>query len=799
MTAATLAVALTAPPYAILTYTVPDGFAPEDFPVGLCLLAPVAGMLRAGVVWEVGVTPPEGVRLRPVLWPLERRPACDADYLELVKNLASRHMAEPGRILGTLLPRGMRTAQVVFEVTESGLPRRMAAKALARLAPAARAGLVAAWRKGAMGCRLAEEAADPLCALAADPPWPVRPGAARQIAVLDALCDAGPMPLSDLKKKIGPDTLTVLRRLVGLELVRLDDGAAAADCMVGPTEAGGRETSLAAMPPLTAAQAAALESLTPVFDAPDGAARLVFGVTGSGKTRLYMELAAKALARGRRVLLLAPEVALAARLHRAAAGAFPGCPPLLYHGYQPPAAREHAFRRCGGDDAPLLVVGTRSALFLPLRDIGLIVLDEEHDGAFKQEDRLPYQAKEVAFFRAGRAGALLVLGSATPDVKTFHAAREGHVPMVRLPSRIGGGGMPAIELVDMRGASKLTSVAGQRETGDRVGVLTDSAAAALAETVADGDQAMILLNRRGYAPLLFCLDCEAPVRCPHCDLSLTYHKDRERLVCHYCGHSRPHPAPCPVCGGASFLPMGVGAEMLEEQLAGVLPAGTEVARLDKDIARRPERAEAILADFASGRAQVLVGTQMLSKGHHFPDVTLVIAADADLGRNLPDYRASERTFQLLTQLAGRAGRGDRPGRVLIQTRMPDDPFFQFVVRGDFEGFFELELSRRKRLCYPPFTRLGLARLSFPREWEAGFTAVAAVGEAMRQAATPLGVRVLGPAPAPLALVAGRRRFHCLFKSPDWPCVRRVFAAGRKVLAGAVKMRFTLDLDPVDML
>lgn len=800
---ATCSVVLTAPPYSLLTYALPPGFRPEDFPRGLRLLVPVAGTLRVGVVWEAGAAPPAGVTLRPALWPLERQPFGDAAYLELVENLASRHLAAPGRILGLVLPKGLRTSRLVFEVDEAGLPRRLTALALSRLSPEARLALVDPWRRGAMRCRLAEDASDPLCALAVDPPWPVRPGAARQIALLDLLCDLGPTPLSDVKKRLGQGALPLLRRLSALGLVRLDTGGSetvAAACAVREETPGSLAGADAAgTPPLTAEQAAALQALAPVLDAPDGAARLVFGVTGSGKTRLYMELAARALALGRRVLLLAPEVALAVKLHRAATLAFPGERPLLCHGYQPPAAREAAFRRAAGDDAPRVVAGTRSALLLPLRDIGLIVLDEEHDGAFKQEDRLPYQAKEIAFFRARQSGALLVLGSATPDVKTFYAAREGHVPMVRLQNRIGGGGMPAIELVDMRGAAKLTSVAGSRETGDRTGILTDRAAEALSRTVAAGDQAMILINRRGYAPLLFCLDCETPVRCPACELSFTYHKDRERLVCHYCGASRPHPSPCPGCGGASFLPMGVGSELLEEQLAGVLPAGTAVARLDRDVARRPERAEAILADFASGRAQVLVGTQMLSKGHHFPDVTLVVAADADLGRSLPDYRASERTFQLLTQVAGRAGRGSRPGRVLIQTRTPGDPFFTHVLTGDFEGFFELELSRRRRLCYPPFTRLGLARLSFPREFEEGFGCVAAAGEAMRRTAAPLGVRVLGPAPAPLALVAGRRRFHCLLKAPDWPAVRQVFAAARQALSGATRVRLVLDLDPVDML
>ncbi|MYL82575.1 primosomal protein N' [Desulfovibrio aerotolerans] len=792
MTAA-IAVALTAPPYSILTYALPPHFGLTDFPVGLRLIVPVAGWLRTGVVWEQDAPRPAGVTLRPVVWPLERAPLCDAAYLQLVNTLASRHMAPPGRILGTLLPRGLRTAKVVFENDEAGLPRLLTAQALSRKSPDEQAQLATAWRAGAMRCRLDAAARDPLCSLAADPPWPVRPGAAKQLAVLDLLCDLGPTSLSDLKKRLGPGTLPILRRLASLELVRFDEGEAT--CPL-PEPGSGQASE---MPPLTAEQAAALATLAPVLDQPDGAARLVYGVTGSGKTRLYMELTRLTLAKGRQVLLLAPEVALAAKLHRAALRAFPEACPVLSHGYQPPAVREQAFARAAAADAPAIVAGTRSALLLPLRNIGLIVLDEEHDGAFKQEDRLPYQAKEVAFFRANQSGALLVLGSATPDVKTYYAAKAGHVPMVRLAHRVGGGGLPAIELVDMRGAGKLTAVAGKRETGDRTGVLTDLAAAALAETVAAGDQAMILLNRRGYAPLLFCLDCEAPVRCPRCELSLTFHKDRERLVCHYCGLARPHPSPCPICGGASFLPMGVGSELLEEQLSGVLPATARVARLDRDVARRPERAEAILAEFASGQAQVLVGTQMLSKGHHFPDVTLVIAADADLGRNLPDYRASERTFQLLTQVAGRAGRGERPGRVLIQTRMPDDPFFAHVVRSDFEGFYELELSRRRRLCYPPFTRLGLARLSFPREVEDGFGLVAAVGEAMRLAAAPLGVRVLGPAPAPLALVAGRRRFHCLLKSPDWPAVRQVFAAGRQALAGAANIRFVLDLDPVDML
>jgi primosomal protein N' (replication factor Y) len=326
----------------------------------------------------------------------------------------------------------------------------------------------------------------------------------------------------------------------------------------------------------------------------------------------------------------------------------------------------------------------------------------------------------------------------------------------------------------------------------------------LRETVQRGEQAIILLNRRGYAPVLYCLDCEKVLACPDCDLAYTFHRGRQRLVCHYCGRTEEFPIPCAACGGSSFLPLGAGSESLEEELAGLLPLETRVARLDRDSAARPGRAEDILADFASGGARVLAGTQMLSKGHHFPNVTLVIAADADMGRNLPDYRAAERTFQLLVQVAGRAGRGENPGRVLIQTRNPVDPFWDLVRRADYEGFYREELRRRERWLYPPFTKLGLVRVSFPKDCEEGYRILAELGRVLRAGAAVAGkegreFRVLGPAPAALPLIGGRRRFHCLLKAPDWPAIRRLFAAARGCVPRGGEVRMSLDLDPVDML
>ena len=339
------------------------------------------------------------------------------------------------------------------------------------------------------------------------------------------------------------------------------------------------------------------------------------------------------------MLLLAPEVALALKLRRDASLALPDVPLYFFHGYQSAALREKTFRELAKRREPCLVVGTRSALFLPLPSLGAVVLDEEHDSSFKQDEGLTYQAKEVAWFRIAQAKGLLVLGSATPDLKTFYAVREAKIPVSTLPARVGGGTLPSIRLVDIRSMNCVESI------------LAPETLSALKQTVEQGDQAVILLNRRGYAPLMYCIDCGKVARCPHCDIGLTYHKGRERLVCHYCGYSVPFPSPCPSCKGLHFHPMGQGTERVEEYIGTLLPPGGRVLRLDRDSTRRPGRMEEILESFARQEAQVLVGTQMLSKGHHFPHVTLAVVADGDIGLNLPDYRAAERTFQLLVQLS----------------------------------------------------------------------------------------------------------------------------------------------------
>lgn len=800
-------ITLLSAPFASLTYEVPPWFAFASWPAGLRVLVPLGRSVRVGVVDGPAGSLPEGVQAKPVLWPMEAAPILDARYLDMARNLAGRQSRHVGQILGTLLPLGLRSGKASYEVREEGFWKSLDVKRLKALPDEAKARLARLWEEGGMRPKSAGERSESVCVLAVEPPWPVRPGAKRQIAILDHLYDQGASTPSRLRKVFGADVGPALKRLaaVGAVVLREDCAAdlpeACAPCAPRASQSGRAAVCGRAFfaSPLTPEQETAFDALRRAMTAFSGEIRLAHGVTGSGKTRLYLELVRECLAAGREAVLLAPEVALASQLLRSVTAAFPEEPVAFTHGYLSPSRREAVFRSVAGAGGPRIVVGTRSALFLPLRNPGLIVLDEEHDASFKQDERLAYQAKEVAFFLSRATGALLLLGSATPDVKTFYAARSGAVPMVSMRERVGEGGRPEVEIVDMRGAAKVASIAGQRETGDRAGILTEQAAGALRQTVERGEQAIIMLNRRGYAPLLYCLSCEQTLRCPECELALTYHKGRERLVCHYCGLTRDFPAPCTTCGGAEFLPMGVGSELLEEQLAGVLPSGVSVLRLDRDSAKKTGRLDEIIASFAAGEAQVMVGTQMLSKGHHFPNVTLVAVADGDMGRNLPDYRSAERTFQLLVQVSGRAGRGDAPGKVLIQTRNPEDPFWKFVLEADYEGFFEAELAKRQKYLYPPFAKLGLIRMSFPREYEKGLSAVSALAAGLRERAKPLGVTVLGPAPAPLAVIAGRRRYNCLLKSDDWGAIRQIFAAGLAVVGRSSHLRLHLDLDPVDML
>ena len=819
-------VALFTPPFADLTYSLPPYLGEDCWKAGQRVAVPLGRGMRAGMILSLGPhieatpehsaenskkSPKNGFAIKPILWPLERVPLLPDWYQEMARQIAVRQGASTGEILAGMLPAGLRTTQLRLRDLADARPREFPLSALLSFTSEELHILGKRWITFLADFSTTASRGTELCLLQSDPPWPVRPSAKAQLALLEYLLNHGAVSKKRLISDLGKGAVTPLLTLAerGLVAIQPDvpgasllapkgagahplpaDRTAVDDSDADLTEAAFSDLA-ATFPPsgplsltLTPDQQGVCAALGKGLEH-GGQPHLLFGVTGSGKTAVYLELARKALSMGKSVLLLAPEVALACKLRNDVREALPDVPRYLFHGYLTPSGREAVFRATASQKEPCIVIGARSALFLPVSNIGLIVLDEEHDGSFKQDERLHYQAKEIAWYRAKTEGALLLLGSATPDVKSYYAVTQGQMPVHVLSQRVGGGELPHVRLVPLGKPSGPAPL------------LAAESLAALRNTVEKGEQAIILLNRRGYAPLMYCLQCATVAKCPNCDIGLTYHKGRERLVCHYCGHSTPFPAPCTSCKGLNYLPMGEGTEKLEETLASSLPAGTGILRLDRDSTRRPGQMERILASFARKEAGVLVGTQMLSKGHHFPDVTLAIIADADLGLNMPDYRATERTFQLLVQSAGRSGRGCKPGEVIIQTRNPTHYCWSFVQNADYAGFYATEIALREKRKYPPFVRLALIRISHPLDIADGTDRVNALGALLRSKGREMGLTVLGPAPAPLPLLKGRKRYHCLVKGQDWVPLRTLFHMAHTV-AEKGKLRVTLDLDPVNM-
>ena len=504
---------------------------------------------------------------------------------------------------------------------------------------------------------------------------------------------------------------------------------------------------------LTADQQAALTALV---EAAAGEQLLLWGVTGAGKTEVYLQAAAQQLQQGRSVLLLTPEIGLIPQLLDRCRRRF-GDQVLEYHSGCSDGQRIDTWRRCLSGEEPLVVVGTRSAIFLPLEGLGLIVLDEEHDRSYKQDSPMPcYHARDVAVLRAS-SGARLLLGSATPSLETWLAC-QGSSPscrLVQLPQRIGGRPLPPVHVVDMRqelaeGHRRLVS----RPLMERLEALPGS-----------GGQAVVLVPRRGYSSFLSCRSCGEVVQCPHCDVALTVHRQRERswLRCHWCDHRAEISDRCDACGSTAFKPFGAGTQQVMEHLAQELE-GLRLLRFDRDTTRGRDGHRRLLERFAAGEADVLVGTQMLAKGMDLPQVTLaaVLAADGLLHR--PDLRAAEECLQLLLQLAGRAGRGERPGEVLVQTYSPEHRVIRHLVDGRYEAFLREELAERRTAALVPFSRACLLRLAGPSASRTA-TAASLLAEHIRPRSEALGWLIIGPAPAPVARVAGNSRWQLLLHGP----------------------------------
>lgn len=527
-------------------------------------------------------------------------------------------------------------------------------------------------------------------------------------------------------------------------------------------------------PDLSLGQLAAADALRTTIDQGGYTVTLLDGVTGSGKTEVYFEAVAENIRRKRQTLILMPEIALTTGFLDRFAERF-GVRPAEWHSQLSPRKRARTWAAVAANEVPV-VIGARSALFLSYADLGLIVVDEEHDPAYKQEDGAHYHARDMAVVRGSIGKFPVILASATPSVESEVNARKGRYRRLHLPERFGGAHLPHIEAIDMR-----------REGPPRGRFISPRLAEAVQITLEKKEQALLFLNRRGFAPLTLCRTCGYRLQCPNCDAWLVDHRFRRRLVCHHCGYNMPLPAECPQCHATeSFAAVGPGVERLHQEAAELFPEA-RVLVLSSDLVESVERLRSELDDVAEGRFDLVIGTQLVAKGHHFPKLNLVGIVDADLGLGNGDPRAAERTFQMLHQVVGRAGREEGRGVGYLQTHQPEHPVMKALIAGDREAFYSSEIELRERTGYPPFGRLASLVVSAAERHTAESYGKALVGLAPKDEQ----VRILGPAEAPIAVVRGRHRFRILVKAP------REFGLSnylRDWLAAAPKTKGSLNLE-----
>jgi primosomal protein N' (replication factor Y) len=824
-------VALPVPIDTLFSYRVPGSW-PEPPTPGCRVVAPFRGRRMTGLVVEPDLQcgaehthqDPEPASLATLDEQLDLEPVMSADLMALLAQSAREVLCPIGLALSTALPAGSAPRITRhFELTprgaealRTGAARGPAREVLAALAKGP-AGAAALGRRIARAdallealvsdglARRGEQLAAPSARVARERVARVAPGtdvetlcagalarAPKQADLLRKLSDLGDLPTRTLQARAGA-TPAVLRALAERGLVELFERDAPRN-VLGP--AVERDSPL----DLTAEQAAALEPIERDVTAGRATTYLLHGVTGSGKTEVYLRAIAAALAAGRQALLLVPEITLTHQIVARLRARFGDELAVLHSGLRP-GERLEQWQRLRVGHTPI-AAGARSALFAPLDRLGLIVIDEEHDSAYKNEEGFRYHARRLAERRAQLAGCPLVLGSATPALETRHRAERGEIERLVLQRRIGGRPLPRVEIVDLEAERK------RAPRGRRL-ILTRPLRRALRETLDEGGQSILFLNRRGFSTQIFCFDCGYAERCKDCDVALVYHAAEHCLRCHYCDFHKAPPETCGGCGNPDTALLGTGTERLEEEVRGWLP-DARLARLDRDTASKRGHVESVLAGLRDRETDILIGTQMVAKGHDFPGVRLVGVVAADLGLHMPDFRASERTFQLLTQVAGRAGRAGTPGRVVLQTFVPDHYAIQPVRTHDYEGFYAEEIQHREALCYPPFGRITHVIVSSEEAEEADKAAetLAASGRALLADALtgndqPQAQRrceLLGPAEAAFPKLRGRHRRQLMLKGADPALMarasRHLCEAGRR-LGGGVQV--SVDVDPVNML
>ncbi|WP_426732959.1 replication restart helicase PriA [Myxococcus faecalis] len=738
-------VAVARPVRGEFTYSVPEALLGNLAP-GQRVLVPFGrGTALGFYLGPSTVTLGEKVRLKPIQRVLEDSPSLPKDLIALLRFAAEHYRYPLGEVIRGALPPGL--------------------------------------SKPVDGKEAQPEVQQFAVALVNEVPAALARAHAQSAALAYLLAVGGSAPLEEVSHAI-PGARAHLKSLATKGLVRIEEKK---------LEAGVKEGLIQGRPDrLTPEQAAAGEQLRGALDAGAFQPFLLHGVTGSGKTEVYLRAAEHALSLGKSSLILVPEIALTPQLVGRFRSRFGAEVAVLHSALKDRERLFHwqALRR----GEVKIAVGVRSAVFAPVENLGLIVVDEEHDPSFKQDDSLRYQARDLAVVRGKQASAVVVLGSATPALETLENVKRGRYRLLELKRRVDDRPMPSIELVDLR------------QERPREGIVTEEAPIlsppllrAMEETLAKGQQVILFLNRRGHSTVLLCEVCGLSLKCTSCDVCLTHHRSQNRVVCHYCGLTMPVPERCLECTGP-ILKLGIGTERVEAEVVERIP-NARVARLDRDSATSAERLTELLASFARRELDVLVGTQMVAKGHDFPGVTLVCVVMADTSLAIPDFRAAERTFHLLTQVAGRAGRGKDPGRVLVQTYNPDAEPVKRVLAHDFDGFAQQELEWRKALAYPPFARMASIRLEGEHPEQVASVA-RHLGNLVSRNMPPAsaGVRLLGPAVAPIARIRGKTRWQLLLKGPTHVALAPLLARVETALAdvpSAVKV--VLDVDPGAML
>jgi len=554
-------------------------------------------------------------------------------------------------------------------------------------------------------------------------------------------------------------------------------------------------------PELTPAQREAVEGLLQGVASGTFFPALLFGTTGSGKTEVYLRVIQEIVRQGRQALVLVPEISLTPLAAERFRARFADRVALLHSGLSP-GERLDQWRRIKSGKADI-VVGARSAAFAPLSRLGFIVVDEEHDSSYKQNDEPRYHARDLALARGEMLGIPVLLGSATPAFESFHRAKESAYRLFVLPERVESRPLPSMTLIDMRRERERCEVRGARgeeQKGAASGmrgphIFSRPLADAVKKTLAKGEQVLLFLNRRGYARLLLCRECGFALRCPRCSVSLIYHTVDARMRCHYCDHRERPPARCPKCGGIAFGLLGYGTQQVEAAARTLVPDAT-LMRMDRDTTRRKRAHQQILRTVEEGQTQILIGTQMVGKGHDFPGITLVGVLSADASMQIPDFRAGERTYSLLTQVAGRAGRGDRPGQVLVQTYNPDHYCIVAAQKNDYEGLYRYERALRKERGLPPFGFLVLLVVASLKEDQSQELAERLAGLLLERAIPPLALE--GPAPAPLHRLKGSYRWQLLAKGPDPEALRCWIRDTLALLPSSERAKVQVSVDPVDL-